>query len=206
MQAKSYAVHLAKCRIYNALHSASAMVRHAFGQVVVFERPRRLVRASAALAKGALVLVPNTMKIAAKDAQETVQDGEVVVEYDVNEASAELRGIRFVLLPMTSQDRLCAAWAVRKVEEEALANVQWSTMRVSDVQIAQLPHEAKKASAESTGRPLGGAEHFIDVPVLVNTKALKAGVELRVFRQKSEKRKEPAPVTLAKLMKTASAK
>ena len=209
MEAKSYAVHLAKCRIHCALHVASAMVRKAFEQVVVIDKPRRLVRASAELAKAALVLVPNTMKITAKDAQEMVQDGEVVVELDMSEASAELRGVRFVLSPMAAQDRLCAAWVVRHVAEEQKSNVKWSTMRVSEVHVAELPHETKKASApwsKSSAPVRGGAEHFIEVPVLVNTKVLKAGVELRVFRHKSEKRKEPAPVTLAKQMKTTLAR
>ena len=94
-----------------------------------------------------------------------------------------------------------------------------STMKVSDVQVAEIPHECKKtvstkleapkpkAKAGASAQPVqisGAREWSIDVPAMVNTKALAAKQELclhRVATAVKRKDAQPASVKLAKIMK-----
>ena len=221
---KLYEVHLMKLRIMSALHIASAAVPNAFEQVTLVEKPKRCVRASAALDAFSLVLVPNTMKVNAREDKEKCWEGELFVDMQNDDVSTMLRGMKFSLAPYFSKEFPCPAWAVRTTEQESDANMEWTTMKVSDVAVAELPLQCKKviakasaessaaakaspkpaakASAQSLLRQPVGKEYCLTVPVMVNKRPVKGGDELVVHRcLKRKPDAEPVPIGLSKLMK-----
>ena len=230
----SYLAHVMKLRIMSALYTASAVDFASFDRVTVMEKPRRCVRSKGEAAKGALVLVPNSMKVLTKIKSDPVVEGEVRVVHPITGDFACLSGQRFVLSPLFTKELPCAAWAVRETADERSANMSWSRVKVSDVGVAEGPPErSRPASATSSytvatptskAKPAGpppptpkasaggsagassvACEFALELPVLVNTKPLADGQELLVFQPppvQPVKRRQPAPVKLAKIMKT----
>ena len=229
----SYLAHMVKLRIMSALYTASTADYASFDRVTVMEKPRRAVRSKGEAARGALVLVPNSMKVLTKPTSDPVVEGEVRVVHPITGDFACLSGLRFVLSPLFTKELPCAAWAVRATVDERLANMSWSRVKVSDVGVSEGPPErSRPASATSTyavavptskAKPAGpppptpmasaggsagassvACEFALELPVLVNTKPLAAGQELLVFQApvKAVKRRQPAPVNVAKIMKT----
>ena len=219
MVQKGYAIHLMKLRILHAMHCAAASAQSDFDLVDLYEKPKRTVRAKENIAKGGLLLVPNTTKVLTKLAQEQAWDGELCVSTPSSGPFACLEGIRFVLGPNFSKEMPCVAWAVKSTDKQNLANMGWSRMKITDVGVgegppertkaigASKPKEAKaKASASSAASASCGSlsDFSLEVPVLINTKALAKSAELLFFApQTKQKRDEgPAPVRLSKIMRT----
>ena len=216
MKQKAYVVHLMKLRIMHSLHTASASGCHGVNSVNVYEKPSRLVQAIGFHNKGSLVLVPNTMTVKTKTASDQVGEGEVSVRIPkIGFGLVDgLAGIRFVLSPMFSKDIHCAAWAVRPTPDAAKANMGWSTMKVSNVAIAEGPHERTRTSASAKSASGGEAsvasasayetlpsEFVLELPVMVNTKAVSNEEELLLHRPKVvDHDKKAKAVNLAKLI------
>ena len=103
------------------------------------------------------------------------------------------------------------------------ANMGWSTMKVTDVAVAQGPHERQKstrsaASAQSVSAVSAGtepaaasaqsaselgksaSEFELVVPVMINTRALSNEEELVLHRPRMSQGKKTVPVKLAKIM------
>ena len=96
----------------------------------------------------------------------------------------------------------------------------WSTMKVTDVAVAQGPHERQKstrsaASAQSVSAVSAGTEpaaasaqsasesayeFALGVPVMINTRALSNEEELVLHRPRMERGKKTVPVKLSKIM------
>ena len=226
MSQQQYVVHVLKLRIMHSLHVASASHGHGVGSVNVYEKPSRRVRAIGFHNKGALVLVPNTLTTKAKTQKDEVIDGEVCVKLpQVGLGGLDhVEGMRFVLTPLLTKDLPCAAWAVRPTNEVAKANMCWSTMKVSTVAVAEGPAERmkstrtlgpetatasaspKSASCAAASASLEGSaqqcasEFVVEVPVLVNTKAVSDEQELLLHRPKQEKVAKAKKVNLAKMI------
>ena len=149
--------------------------------------------------------------------------GEVCVSTPSVGQFACLLGIRFVLSPMFSKEIPCAAWAVKTSPDASQANMGWSAMKVTDVAVAQGPHERQKstrpaASAQSVSAVSAGAEPAaasaqsaselgksasefdLAVPVMINTRALSNEEELVLHRPRMSQGKKTVPVKLAKIM------
>ena len=221
MTQKGYVIHSMKVRILHALHIASSTASTDFDQVELYEKPKRTVRTKVSLDKGALIFVPNTLKVHAKLSGDPVVEGEVCVSTPSDAEFACLAGIRFVLSPLFSKDMPCLAWAVRTTEDQHLANMTWTSMKITDVGVAEGPHEHQKtigaaqgkaptkassqasASPKASASPSGARDFSIKVPVLINDKALTKSAELFVHRPppRQSKRQEPAPVKLTKIMR-----
>ena len=93
----SYLAHMVKLRIMSALYTASTADYASFDRVTVMEKPRRAVRSKGEAARGALVLVPNSMKVLTKLTSDPVVEGEVRVVHPITGDFACLSGLRFVL-------------------------------------------------------------------------------------------------------------
>ena len=184
------------------------------GSVNVHEKPSRCVQAIGFHNRGSLVLVPNTMTVKAKSGLDPVLEGEVSVTMPPSGFGglACVADTRFVLSPLFTKDLPCAAWFVRTTPESAKANMGWSTMKVSNVAVAEGPHERTKASAASTSAQLPGSgpeasaasasasEFALELPVMVNTKALTNEEELVLYRPKTDQRQKNKAVNLAKMI------
>ena len=221
---KSYLTHVTKVRILHALDIASFTTGSGFDLVNLYEKPGRTVRAKSDISIGALILVPNAVKVVTKLPEESVWDGEVCVP-------TPFEDVRFVLTPLFSKEMPCLAWAVRSTTDERSANMMWSKMKVSDIGVAEGPREHTKfvsqgkASAASpvmastakalpakallvpkasAASPVNAAREFsLEIPVLINSKALAASEELLVHRpHAAQKRQQQAPVKLAKIMRS----
>ena len=116
---------------------------------------------------------------------------------------------------------------MRETDNEGDANMEWDSMQVSGVAVAELPLQYKKAQAPAVSKakpaksgtsapacaPSGspqsrcataGKEYSIGVPAMMNKKAVAADEELVVYRRlKRKDDKAPAPVKVARLMRTA---
>ena len=176
----------------------------------------------ATLAFGALILVPNAVKVVTKLPSEPVWDGEVCVP-------TPFEDVRFVLTPLFSKEMPCLAWAVRSTTDERNANMMWSKMKVSDIGVAEGPREHTKVVSQgkaSAASPVKGAtakpptkaqppkasapspanaarEFSLEIPVLINSKALAPSEELLVHRpHAAQKRQQQAPAKLAKIMRS----
>ena len=206
MKAQAYVVHLMKNRILHSLHVASANFGHGVDCVNIYEKPSRCVYAIGYHNKGALVLVPNTMTVKAKNQRDEVAEGEVCVTLpQVGFAGLDqVAGMRYVLAPMFTKDAPCAAWAVRTTAEVAKANMGWSSIKVSTVAVAEGPHERSKsvspASASASSESSVASEHAVEVPVMVNIKALSNEEELVLYRPKQHKVPVAKAVNLAKMI------
>ena len=85
-------------------------------------------------------------------------------------------------------------------------------MKVSNVAVAEGPHERTKASAASASAQLPGSgpkasaasasasEFALELPVMVNTKALSNEDELVLYRPKTDQRQKHKAVNLAKMI------
>ena len=235
---QSYLTHVTKVRILHALDIASFTTGSGFDLVNLYEKPGRTVRAKSDISIGALILVPNAVKVVTKLPEDSVWEGEVCVSTPMEGEFASLEGVRFVLTPLFSKEMPCLAWAVKRTADERSANMKWSKMKVSDIGVAEGPREhtkfvsqgkasaaspvkaspakalpAKAAPAPpetkaqgkaSAASPVNAAREFsLEIPVLINSKALVASEELLVHRpHAAQKRQQQAPVKLAKIMRS----
>ena len=213
---KEYLIHVMKMRIVQSLHVAASSVASGLDLVDLFEKPKRSVRAKQSIEKSSLVLVPNTMKVSTKFPGDPAWEGDICVSTQSAGEFACLEGVRFILSPCFFKDVPVLAWAVRPDGAEKQANMVWSKMKVSDVSVAEGPHErtksvGAKASAKSKASSSSvstssrsSCEWWLEVPVLINRKALAKSEELVLHRPVAVavKRGQPEPLKLSKIMKT----
>lgn len=218
MCTKEYSAHVAKLRIMSALHAAAASAPDAVDNIVVLERPKRSVVAKHALALSTLMLVPNALRISTHEAADKGDSGQVSVDIPKSWQMPCLRDVRFSLVPFFSKQMPCPAWAVRTTDKIDMANMEWRSMVVSEVAVAEAPKQFKgctkvkarvstKSAHNATGHAEGapGKEHELRVPVMINAKAIKPDGELLVYRAPKRKVEgPPASVKVAKLMKDSA--
>ena len=181
------------------------------------------------MALSTLVLVPNVLRISTAEA---VTEDEARVSIDIPESWMMqcLHDVRFSLVPIFSKEFPCPAWAVRTTDRLDMANVEWRSMVVSEVAVAEAPMQFVRAKApcpkvkvstksapdstrsapdstksapDSTAQQQApGQEHQLKVPVLINQKAIKTDEELLVYRAPKRKLEgPPKSVKVAKFMK-----
>ena len=206
MASKPYLIHSMKTQIHSALSTASRAMSGALGLIEVMEKPRRGVLAACAIKREDLILVPNTLRVTAQGVSDPFGEGDVSVDIKYSKDFADLSDIRFVLSPQFSRYMPVPAWAVRTESTQASVNMVWTFMKVSSVGVATLPTKGSKppASAVSTESSGAASETVINIPVLVNDKALPKFTELCWFRPilTGTKRKATTPVHLHKLMRS----
>ena len=81
----------------HAVDIASFTHGSGFDLVNLYEKPGRTVRAKSDISIGALILVPNAVKVVTKLPEESVWDGEVCVP-------TPFEDVRFVLTPLFSKE------------------------------------------------------------------------------------------------------
>ena len=175
-----------------------------------------------------MVLVPNAVKVVAKTGDDPFWEGEVCVPTPTSGKFACLSGMRFVLSPLFSKDIPCLAWAVKTTHDQKSANMAWSTIKVTDVGVAEGPREHTKTVRVSTKTPavaptakasavappdapaslaspssstVLAREFSMEVPVMINARALNNSDELVLHRPKPSDIKEAKPTKLANILK-----
>ena len=139
-----------KARIQNALFSVA---RHAEATMIalpevinVRSKPTRTVVAKSFVAPGSLVLVPETSKIGVRktkkqkeEDQETDGAESTPVVRVVIERGDLLQGHEYFVQPMFADSSFVSvAWAVKTTTEEGEANMGWSAIRSSSVEVFDL--------------------------------------------------------------------
>ena len=150
LNSRAYLMHSVKTRISMALHAASVAAGGSFEKVNLVEEPKRTLRAREDIAKHALVIPYNSTKVHVKYSNEPRIDGEVCVDIDTSGFRAgPIRGARFVLASICSNELPMAVWAVRTTSVIQNANMVLTSMHVSNVLVAEAP----KDSSGSTVKP-----------------------------------------------------
>ena len=149
MCTKQYCKHVAQVRILSAMHAAAALASDALDNIVVLEKPKRSVVAKHALALSTLMLVPNALRVSTQEAGEDSED-KVFVDIPESWKMECLRDVRFSLVPFWSKQMPCPAWAVRTTSRADMANMEWRSMLVSEVAVAEAPKQFTKARAACT--------------------------------------------------------
>ena len=139
-----------KARIQNALFSvarhAEATVFAHFEVIRVMSKPTRTVVAKSFITPGSLVLVPETSKIGVRktkkqkeEDQETVGAESTPVVRVFIEQGDLLQGHEYFVQPMfVDSSFVSVAWAVKTTTEEGEANMGWSAIRSSSVEVFDL--------------------------------------------------------------------
>ena len=60
-----------------------------------------------------------------------------------------LHDVRFSLVPIFSKEFPCPAWAVRTTDRLDMANVEWRSMVVSEVAVAEAPMQFVRAKVRA---------------------------------------------------------
>ena len=105
--------------------------------ITVYSRPSRCVKAAVAIKKNAVVLVPESLRVISIKPGDTVP--EMGVEVEVGESGKFGSPMRFFLSPSFSEDFVCPSWAVRGTEKEAEANMEWGSIKVTEVVVMEGP-------------------------------------------------------------------
>ena len=129
-----------------------------------------------------------------------------------------LGDVRFSLVPFFSKEMPCPAWVVRTTDKADQANMEWRSMVVSEVTVAEAPKQFTKAKVagtkvkvstksppEAVQQQAPGKEHELKAPVMINIKAIKADEELLLYRsskRKVEEKQTSQGQKVAKLMRS----
>ena len=93
---------------------------------------------------------------------------------------------------------------VSQGKASAASPVKASPAKALPAKAAPAPPETKAQGKASAASPVNAAREFsLEIPVLINSKALAASEELLVHRpHAAQKRQQQAPVKLAKIMRS----
>jgi len=188
--------------ITHAIRSAASALPDSASAFDILEKPSRAVRVKQAMAKGALCLIPEprpAIKVRHPNTQPPAAK-----HFKIGLSSQVLStymllgyGYEFYVVPNVSKDFVCPAFHVETTASADSANMAWTYFPVTVCIVLQVP----AATRQSLNQDSFGAEHKVEVPVLVNTKALLADDNLCFFQapvpQAAKKRAEV--VTISKV-------
>jgi hypothetical protein len=186
-------------------------------KIVVLSKPSRRVLAAGPLPIGFLVLAPVTQglkAIARKDIDDHRADppaGAVEVTFQPPDAETT-----YWLTSATASDNVSPLFCVATTTDPEEANMEWRKYVVQ--QVAGLDFVGRPAPAGPPAKRLRlgtkteakeGEEEadntYVSIPVLINTKALDEGEELRFYKASVEKKeKGPTKISITDLSKRAA--
>jgi hypothetical protein len=145
-------------------------------------------------------LGPDTFNVKHVPADENVV-GSVLASIETAAATGQ-----YVLLPCVSDGNVSPLWCVAGTEDDRAANMVWQKMVVQHLsgvdyigQAVRLANSAKNKQQADLTR-----EAVIHIPVMVNSKPVKSGQELNVFKaKKTVKSKERQPISATDVTKRA---
>jgi hypothetical protein len=201
--------------VFAALHSAVGSLQSKFAAqdcLELWSKPVRTVKVTAPVAKGGLVLLPETSAMKCVGIQDAVP--ELAAEVFVHPGRAE----RVFLLPALSSTSVAPYWAVRSTDDPAKANVVVSEASVQVLMGLDFtgPTQPFPSEAEAVPAPKGAAkrkkkdeqkdaaqgtevakctEVVVRFPCLVSSVSLNAGDELLVLASGPKEKPKKAPTT-----------
>ena len=190
------------CQSFQVAH-AKALIQMAIARVSasqiltnleVLDRPNRCLRASAAIDKETVVLVPETTNILVKEkpfGSKPPSAAHVEVKFDCNNPLGDAAGdFKFFITPTFSDKFLSPMGAMATTGDPTLANMRWGVMVFHSVGVLS-PLGSSPSSSEAPPDLVAGTDAMISVPVLINSKNLKAGDHL-VYFKRDERKKDVA--------------
>jgi hypothetical protein len=135
-----------------------------------------------------------------------VPEGESVAGSVVATFATAVATGQFVLMPCMSDSNVSPLWCVSGTDDDREANMVWEKMVVQhlsgvDYISAEVP--LAKVRSLSEGVDLT-RDARINIPVLVNSKAIQSGQELIVFKEKQQKEKQARkPISATDVTKRA---
>ncbi len=113
--------------------------------------------------------------------------GSVLASIDTAAATGQ-----YVLLPCVSDSNVSPLWCVSGTDDDREANMVWQKMVVQHLSGVDFIGPAGSCGLKKikTQQRDVTREALVHVPVLVNSKALKSGQELFVFKEKPTKEKQ----------------
>ena len=213
-----------KGRMIMALGVVGELVESTFQpgrKVNIVVKPRRKVESLADFGVGEIVLSPDTTSIRILESKAASSHDVTMVT--LNTVPEELAKTH-VLAPQTLEKNVSALWFVEATDDASQVNMEWGAYLVTGHlgadyvgegnmkpvvvrKEASVPHGARSKAGMPTKPPAVTTppeDRVFDctfkVPVLVNSKKVAKGDELRFFRAKVEKRpRAPEPITISKL-------
>jgi hypothetical protein len=202
-------------------------------RVTIYTKPTRKVEASCPAEIGDVVLLPetNSVKTMTRTGGTEPPANTVEVHFEPQDPDNQ-----YYLMPCCGLTCVAPLWCVGTTEEQADANMAWTTVKVTFLlghdfygPLKPKVGEAKakeqpKAKAKEKGKAAPkkekhkaiveaaicdeGTQSMLAVPVLVNCKPLLKGDELRVYKLKVEQKKarDVQPINIATLAKRAKTK
>ena len=129
-----YAMHVAKCHIASAIAFCGTCDTNE-GIIEVFSKPSRTVKVLGHVAKGSLVMVPESLKISHVVDSAPVPHGAQVIGF--GPVCELLAGSTFFVTTCFTDDFVCSAWAVKTTTDQAKANMAWESADVTQVSVAE---------------------------------------------------------------------
>ena len=131
---RPHAMHIAKCQIASALAFCSTHDTNV-DIIEVFSKPTRTVKVLAHVAKGSLVMVPESLKISHVVDPAPVPHGAQVIGLGL--VCELLADTVFFVTPCFTDDFVCSTWAVKTTTDQAKANMAWESADVTQVSVAE---------------------------------------------------------------------
>jgi hypothetical protein len=149
---------------------------------------------------GSIVLGPDTLNVKHVPVGESVV-GSVLASIQTAAATGQ-----YVLMPCVSDSNVSPLWCVAGTDDDREANMVWQKMAVqhlSGVDYVGAGVSLARSLIRTTERDLT-RDAQINIPVLVNSKALTSGEELLVFKDKPQREKQPRkPISATDVTKRA---
>jgi hypothetical protein len=149
---------------------------------------------------GSIVLGPDTFNVKHVPADENVV-GSVLASIETKAATGQ-----YVLMPCVGDSNVSPLWCVTGTDDDRVANMVWQKMVVQHLSGVDYVGDAVRLakSRKETQEMDLTREAVIHIPVMVNSKALKDGQELIVFKEnKPVKSKERRPISATDVTKRA---
>ena len=182
-----YLIHLTKSRMSAALAACST---HPMPAVHIYAKPTKTVKAIDSVAKGSLMLTPDTLKISHSEPNGELPHGAVRIH--IKPVPDAIKDYKFYLAPTFNDDFVCPAWAVKSVVDEKAANMHWVNVEVSVVQVLELATKRARVSEKQTKAK--SEEYQVKVPVLVNRQQIDKDEELCFFQAPAPKKQKITPI------------
>lgn len=185
--------------------------------VDLYSKPGRRATASVPIPAGNLLLLPETCTVKESDRTGPVLCGfdaagalevKVLVRVRAETWATPVENKMFTLVPATSEKAVAPLWFVTHVTDQASANMAWEWVdihNISAVDSANLPpakaRRLKKGDMPASSKDLV-IDHTVHFPVLVNTRDLQPGEELKCYKPKAEApARTTKPITATQLAK-----
>jgi hypothetical protein len=136
--------------------------------------PRSALFALQKYKKGELILVPCTMRIKTIDAKKETQMPTPIEEMLSCRGSAMPTGYSFHLAPESKEKFVCPAWFAQGTADFKLVNLK---VMMVEVEINGKIGQSKLATKETS---------TITIPMLVNSKSVEEGTELKYHKPKDD--------------------